>query len=212
MEANTRNRTLALAALLHNINGVNQIASRGYVDADVLAASINSILSDNVDSIEDLFGGLDNLKTGLQALLNQLGASTLTPDGRPRDMEATRYSVSLFHLENKLNNNPTVFKTLLRGIEEAQNQLEFFEPTHENMISRLAELYTQTISKIGPRIIIKGEQQHLANPDNAARIRVLLLAGIRAALLWRQAGGTRWKLLFSRGSIQKETELLLKRL
>lgn len=76
MEANTRNRTLALAALLHNINGVNQIASRGYVDADVLAASINSILSDNVDSIEDLFGGLDNLKTGLQALLNQLGAST----------------------------------------------------------------------------------------------------------------------------------------
>jgi len=212
VEANTRNRTLALAALLHNINGVNQIANRGYVDTDVLAASINSILSDNVDSIEDLYGGLDNLKTGLQALLNQLGASTLAQDGRPRDMEATRYSVSLFHLEHKLNNQPDVFKTLLSGIEDAQRQLEFFEPTHENMISRLAELYTQTISKIGPRIIIKGEQQYLANPENAARIRVLLLAGIRAALLWRQAGGTRWKLLFSRGKIQTETELLLKHL
>jgi len=39
----------------------------------------------------------------------------------------------------------------------------------------------------------------------------LLLAGIRAALLWSQAGGTRWKLLFERGKMQREAEALLKR-
>jgi high frequency lysogenization protein len=46
--------------------------------------------------------------------------------------------------------------------------------------------------------------------DNAAKIRALLLAGIRAALLWRQAGGDRWKLIFSRSAMQKEAQQLLK--
>ncbi|MGD8349299.1 MAG: DUF489 family protein, partial [Gammaproteobacteria bacterium] len=32
----------------------------------------------------------------------------------------------------------------------------------------------------------------------AARVRASLLAGIRAAVLWRQLGGNKWKLLFAR--------------
>ena len=58
--------------------------------------------------------------------------------------------------------------------------------------------------------MIKGDQTHLANPENAAKIRTLLLAGIRAALLWRQAGGNRWKLIFARGAMQKEAQGLLR--
>jgi high frequency lysogenization protein len=58
--------------------------------------------------------------------------------------------------------------------------------------------------------MIKGDQAHLSNVDNAAKIRALLLAGIRAALLWRQAGGDRWKLIFSRSAMQKEAQQLLK--
>ena len=34
--------------------------------------------------------------------------------------------------------------------------------------------------------------------DNAAKIRALLLSGIRSARLWRQLGGHRWQLIFSR--------------
>jgi len=37
----------------------------------------------------------------------------------------------------------------------------------------------------------------------------LLLAGIRATLLWRQCGGSRWKLLFFRKKIQDEAKFLL---
>jgi high frequency lysogenization protein len=58
--------------------------------------------------------------------------------------------------------------------------------------------------------MIKGDQNYLANPENASKIRALLLAGVRAALLWRQAGGNRWKLIFSRGAMQKEAQLFLK--
>jgi len=36
-----------------------------------------------------------------------------------------------------------------------------------------------------------------------------LLAGIRAALLWRQAGGTRWKLLLERGKLQQQADTFL---
>ena len=35
-------------------------------------------------------------------------------------------------------------------------------------------------------------------PQNADLIRALLLAGIRAAFVWRQSGGARWKLIFQR--------------
>ncbi len=212
MEANTRNRTIALAALFQAVDGVSQIASSGRVDQDTLSSAINSLLAEDSDSIEDLYGGLGELRTGLRLLMHQLGSGSLDQDGRPKNVEATRYTINLLYLEKKLSANPETFRQLLDGITGAQEQLEFFEPTHSNIISRLAEVYTNTISKIGPRIIIKGDQTYLGNPDNAAKIRVLLLAGIRAALLWRQAGGNRWKLLLTRGAMQKEARHLLRNL
>ncbi|TXH66727.1 MAG: high frequency lysogenization protein HflD [Thiothrix sp.] len=210
MQANNRNRTLALAALFQNVEGVNQLATTGQVNNELLTQAINSLLMESPDEIEDLYGGIAGLKTGLQVLLYQLGAGRLTPEGKPKNLEATRYAVNLLYLEKKLAADQTTFRSVIQGIEAAQQQLEFFPLTHPNMIARLAELYSQTISKIGPRIIIKGEQQHLSNPDNAAKIRALLLAGIRSALLWRQAGGDRWKLLLTRGKMQAEAQQLLK--
>jgi high frequency lysogenization protein len=46
--------------------------------------------------------------------------------------------------------------------------------------------------------MVRGEPNYLQNPDNQNRIRALLLAGIRAAWLWRQMGGNRWRILFGR--------------
>lgn len=209
MEANTRNRTIALAALFQAVDGVNQIASTGNVDQEILKSAINSLVADESGSIEDLYGGIGNLRTGLRSLMHQLGGGSLAQDGRAKNVEATRYTINLLYLEKKLSADPENYNKLMQGIISAQAQLEFFEPTHTNVIARLAETYTDTISKIGPRIIIKGDQTHLGNPDNAAKIRVLLLAGVRAALLWRQAGGNRWKLLLARGTMQKEAHRLL---
>jgi high frequency lysogenization protein len=46
--------------------------------------------------------------------------------------------------------------------------------------------------------MVQGDPRHLHAPDNQNRIRALLLAGIRAAWLWRQVGGSRWKILLGR--------------
>lgn len=209
MEANTKNRTIALAALFQCVEGVNQVANTGKIDNDLYRTCINSVLTDNNESVESLYGSISELKVGLRSMMYQLGSGQLTPDGNAKDMEATRYTLGLLHLENKLNKNSDVFKELLDGIKNTQEKLKHFDIDHENITASLAEVYASTISELGPKIMIKGDQESLANPKNAAKIRALLLAGIRAALLWRQAGGTRWKLLWERGKLQKQADNFL---
>ncbi|MFM2320089.1 MAG: high frequency lysogenization protein HflD, partial [Pseudomonadota bacterium] len=80
MQANNRNRTLALAALFQSVEGVNQIATTGQVNAELLTQSVNSLLMEHPKELEDLYGGIAGLKTGLEVLLYQLSASRLTPD------------------------------------------------------------------------------------------------------------------------------------
>ncbi|PID45856.1 MAG: lysogenization regulator HflD [Proteobacteria bacterium] len=212
MEHSTRNRTIALAALFQCIDGVIQLANTGNCDEELFESCVNSLLIDDAMSAEALYGGLDKLKPGLSSMMHQLGSGRTDPNGRAKQLDATQYAISVLSLEKKLSRNPEVFQKLMDGIVEAQKQLEFFPATHTNMVARLAELYSNTISTLGPRIMIKGEQMHLTNTDNAARMRTLLLAGIRAALLWNQAGGGRWKLLFERGKMQREASNLLKRI
>lgn len=212
MESNTQNRAIALAAVFQCVDGVSQIANTGNIDDTLFNTCINSVLNDSANTAEDLYGGLDNLKTGLTSMMYQLGSGQMTPDGKAKDMEATRYALGLLHLEKKLNNNPEMFQQLLHGIKDTQKKLEFFDVGHENITASLAEIYTNTVSKIGPKIMVKGEQSHLSNPANASKIRALLLSGIRAALLWRQAGGNRWKLLLERGKLQKQANNFLNNL
>ena len=46
-----------------------------------------------------------------------------------------------------------------------------------------------------------GDPNVLQREENAARVRALLLAGIRSAVLWRQTGGRRWQLIFRRRKV-----------
>ena len=209
MESHTQNRTIALAALFQCVEGVNHIANTGHVDADLYKTCINSILTEDSGSAEKLYGSLKELKIGLKSMMYQLASSPMTPDGKPKKLELTRYALCVIHLENKLNSNKAVFEELINGIQSNQEKLNHFDIEHENITASLADLYTRTISNIGPKIMIQGEQTHLANPKNAAKIRTLLLAGIRAALLWRQAGGSRWKLLLERRKLQRQADSFL---
>ncbi len=213
MENSIRNRTIALSALFQCVNGVIQLASKGTCDEGLFESCVNSLLNDDAENAEALFGGLVQLEPGLRAIQYQLGnAKAEDLDERKKQLDATRYSINLLALEKKLSRNPQVLKKLMDGITEAQKQLDFFPATHTNMIARLAELYSNTISTLGPRIMIQGDQNYLTNTTTAAKMRTLLLAGIRAALLWKQAGGSRWKLLMERGKMQGEAEILLARI
>lgn len=204
MEHSLHNRTLALAAVFQCAADADQLARTGTLEPGALQPLLQSILVLDADSLEAVYGGMGNLRTGLQVLQRQLDS----PE-RAKTIEVMRYAVSLLHLERRLAKRPEMLARLENGIENAQRQVEYFGIDHENVISSLASLYRETISELGPRIVVRGEQIHLANENVASRIRVLLLAGIRAAVLWRQAGGTRLRLLFTRKSILREVERLL---
>ena len=203
MTPSPRNRAIALAALFQACELVRQIAWNGRADPEPFATCIGSVLALEAPDVDQLYGGVRALRVGLDALTAQLAENP-----RGRNLELTRYAIGVLHLERRLTKNAAMVAQLRTGLEKAQAQREFFGPTHENMIARLAELYQQTISQIGPRIIVQGEQTYLSNPDNAAKIRSLLLAGIRAAVLWRQAGGNRWRLIFGRKSLLSEARAL----
>ena len=108
--------------------------------------------------------------------------------------------------------NPQMLETLSTGIELAHRQSEHFSITHENVIANIADLYSRTISKLGPRIMVNGEQHHLTNTTVSNKIRTVLLSGILCAVLWQQLGGRRWHILFQRNRYIQEAEKLLNKI
>lgn len=195
MEKNDKNRTIALAGVFQASALVLKLATEGQADEADCRTIIESLFRDNVESIEEVYGGLDNLRSGFTLLSGLLA----NPGKTPEAIDITRYSIGLIHLEGRLRKQPDMGEKILEGINEARRQKEYFnDACNPAVIGKLADTYQQTISTLGPRIVIKGEQTHLSNTDTAAEIRALLLGGIRAAVLWRQAGGNKLRLMLGR--------------
>ena len=203
MNKSIHNQTIALAGVAQAVNLVQQIAKHGAADTAAMEASIGSILKIDADDVEDVFGGLNGLNIGLQQLSKQLG-------GPPAiDPEQVKYAATLVFLERKLVSKPKFLDEIKTGIEVAAAEAEQLPSVlDERVLTKLASLYQNTISKLHPRIIINGEQVYLTNSENTTKIRALLLAGIRSAFLWRQCGGNRWKFLLFRSKIFNEVQRL----
>ena len=197
------NQTMALAGISQAAALVQQLATTGTAENEPMQASIGSILKIDSDSVDDIYGGLAGVKFGLQQLQQQLTSTRIA------NPEQARYAASLVFLEKQLAKRPDMLQTIQTGIEKAQLQAAHFELLHENILANLGDLYHQTVSTLQPRIMVNGEQVYLSNSDTVNKIRSLLLAGIRSALLWRQCGGSRWKFLFFRKKLQDEIERLL---
>lgn len=213
MAHNRTDQTIALAGLYQATLLVHQIASSGKYDQDDLETCIQSIFRVDIDQAEDAYGGAQRLRNGLDTLIEQF-ASPRHPasTGRHPELYITRYVAGILVLERRLVKNPEMLGNVRQGIERARQQAEHFSLLHDNVLASLAHLYSETISTLRPRIMVQGEHIHLANDTNANRIRALLLAAIRAAVLWRQCGGNRWHLFLSRRAIVDEAVALRKRL
>lgn len=201
---NFQNRTLALAGVFRSAFLVKELSTHGSIKESLLEESVNSIFCTSPEQPLDVFGSVEQLSIGLQGIRDQFGS-----DASKRDMDVARYVVSLLFLEQRLAKKPDVLDTLSSGIELASRQSEHFSTIHENVIANLADLYSKTISLIGPRIMVSGDQQYLSNPATANQARVLLLSGIRSAVLWQQLGARRWHILFSRNKYVEEAKNLL---
>lgn len=206
-------RTLALAGLFQAARLAQQLAREGRAEPGAFAASIQSLMLIDAPSTDAVYGGARGVTTGLELLRSKLTGNT-----QANDAELARYVIAMIHLEGQLRRQTDMQEVIRRGIEAAREQMKFFEATendetvHPRLVEKLADLYTQTISTLSPRIMVNGEHGHLSNPSIAAKVRAVLFAGIRAAFLWHQLGGNRWQLLFSRRKIAVEAGNILENL
>ncbi|ADJ27997.1 high frequency lysogenization protein HflD [Nitrosococcus watsonii] len=201
------NRTLALAGIIQALNSVQQIARQGNAPIDTVATSLASVFKMNPKSAEDVYGNIEGISVGLQVLGQQLNRKSYRTDP-----ELLRYLTNIMYLEQRLKKRPRILAQIADQIKHIEPQTEELSPADPSIIARLADTYVSTISTLTPRIQIRGEETHLRQPENIERIRALLLAAIRSAVLWRQMGGTRLHLLFQGRQLLYETHTLLKRI
>lgn len=197
-----RDRVLALAGIYQAAHCAQQIARRGQVDANAMEALIYSLFQTDPESTEAVFGEVSRVAPGARELVAQLAGKTT------RNLELMRYAILLVQLERKLASNRPMLSQIADGIAAVKTRLEHFPMLHPNILAQLAEIYSATLSRLQPRIIVHGEPLHLQNPENVNRIRSLLLAGIRAARLWRQIGGSRWQILLGRKRLLAQAKSL----
>jgi len=196
MDSAINDRTLALAGVFQAAQLVQRTARFGSPHGPTYGPCINTLFTLNPPNTEAVYGGVQGIERGLKVLCDQLDNRS-----EARDMELTKYVVQLLHLQRQLSKNKAMVKVLHDGIVAIKSLAEQTCATDERVIDQLADLYSNTISTLNPRILVSGEQQYLSDPKIANQIRALLLAGIRSAVLWRQCGGSRWKLLLERGKL-----------
>lgn len=200
-------QVIALAAVVQAASLVQQVARHGSADEEAVKALLGGILETDPDSTDAVFGGLSQLRPGLSTLLTQL-----TAQGNVKDVEITRYVISLLALERRLASRPSTLSMLGERIGQVKRQLSMQELMDERTVASLASIYVELISPLGPRIQVAGNANLLKTPAVQNQLRALLLAGLRAAVLWRQVGGRRLQLLFNRKRIGDTARYLLQSL
>jgi high frequency lysogenization protein len=184
-------RVIALAGVLQACRLVRELAATGRARAGAAEASLASVFRIDADSAADVFGGISGVRLGLETLLSQFEAGE-------RDLALTQLVLGVLRLERRLARNPRMLAALGSGIEQVRRQMDHFGIAHPTVQGRLAELYVETLSQLRPRVIVHGNPMHLSSNPVVEQIRALLLAAVRAAVLWRQVGGGQIRLLLRR--------------
>ncbi len=202
---NWDDRTLALAGVFQSAALVEQLATTGRVEQRELETAIKGLFEQNPDNIEDVYGSTKALLTGLNQMRDVL-KRTSTPQAN----NIVRYVMGIIHLQKKLMKRSDMLNIIGSRLQQSAQQAELFEPAHENVIANLADIYTSTISTFSFRIQVTGDYNYLQQPRVGNQIRVLLFAGIRSAILWRQLGGNRLQVITKRKAIIESTNELIK--
>jgi len=211
MATSFTNRTLALAGIFQSAALVHQLATTGNADEEAALNSIDSLFMIDADDVPAVFSGTEGVSLGLKTLASFAGNNK-----NEANLVMLSYVFSLMHLTHKLLRQPDLLEQLSQLIKGVQRQKDYFnsmqqEPgINQTLVSRFADIYSETISTLQPRIIVKGNPEYLQQENIVNRIRCLLLAGARAAVLWEQLGGGRIQFLFRRKHFAATAERMLK--
>jgi high frequency lysogenization protein len=195
MNKTIENRILALAGILQAADLVNELATHGDCNPAAFKSSIESIYKLDAANVLDIYDNqIKNLELGLATF-----EKIMNKDKKIFQKQIVRIFFNLVHLQKKVSKQKKMLDALRTRIEKAVSQTEYFQNTvHPNILANLADGYTEMIGQFNFRIMIQGNKQYLTQIDILHKIRALLLAGLRSAVLWDQLGGSRWNILFQR--------------
>ncbi len=199
-----RDQTIALAAVYQSAVLAHELANSGAVrDNKSWEVSLNSLYKIDAASTEDIF---DNDLSGLALGLNTM-IKTFNKDNYY--INVMKYTITLLSLAGKLQQRGEMMDAIEKGLSDSKVLQNTEEPFNHAVVGKLAQVYSNTISQMQPRVIVAGQPFHLKDKAITEKIRAILLAGIRAAILWRQLGGNQLQLLFKRKTYIDEAKRLL---
>ncbi|RDL43044.1 lysogenization regulator HflD [Marinomonas piezotolerans] len=206
MQHDEKEQAIALAALFQASELVATLARKGTLDKDFAEPLLDSVLIVSAPATVDIYGGQFECQGNL-ALGRRIAKQVM---GKQRDAvnpDTIRYALSLIHLESKLQKDNSMLSAIGQRLGQLERAMEHYESSmHENLIAGISGMYQDTLSKMPFRIQVHGDSRFLQQPQTAHQVRALLMAGIRAAMLWRQLGGRRWHLIFKRKLLVKHLE------
>lgn len=177
-------RVLALAGLAQALAQVRRIAETGAADAGVLATAMDSVFRIDAESPAAVFGDTDAVAPGLRLLRAYLRNES-------DDALLPRLGLAVLQLERRFVRDAAagrVHEGILRIAPDATSK----GSTHPDVLAALGALYSTTVSGLRPRVMVQGNPHYLGQAGVVAEIRAALLAALRAAVLWRQVGGSLW--------------------
>jgi high frequency lysogenization protein len=204
MQPSLANQIIGLAGLCQAVSLLQSLARHNTLEPELYKTTLASVANLNPDSPLAVYGDDPaNLTSGLQLIISQLG------DTGKKDVELTRYLVGVLALERKLDKNRGNMAELGKQLGQLERQLQHFSVTDETIVGRLADIYTECISSLGSRIQVFGQPDLLKQTAVQQKVRALLLSAVRAAVLWRQAGGSRLNFIFKRRKLVAAAKQML---
>ncbi|MEE4362160.1 MAG: high frequency lysogenization protein HflD [Pseudomonadales bacterium] len=197
MNYDTRDRVLALAGVFQAATLVADIAHGRGLDEAAFRSTLESLLVENADTTAEVFGGEAGVRLGLL-----MTRDALDPARQRGQTEVLRYAFAIVQVERRFSKRRDLQQIVDTRMTRLRDQLAHFDILHETIVGAVASLYQDTISTLRQRIQVVGNAAALQDERNADRIRAALMGGVRAAVLWHQVGGRRWRLLLNRRAVQ----------
>ncbi|HEY0332210.1 MAG TPA: high frequency lysogenization protein HflD [Stenotrophomonas sp.] len=204
MNSTIDQRVLALAGLAQALQQVRRIADTGQSEASAVRTAMDSVFRIDADSAEEVFGARGDVAQGLRLLHNYFRNQT-------QDEVLPRLALAVLQLERRFVREPATVAAVAAGIAAtARKAQELGDSGHPDVLSTLGTLYADSISHLKPRVMVQGNPHYLGQAGVVAEIRALLLAAVRAAVLWRQLGGSMWDFLFAKKAMSEAVDRALR--
>lgn len=197
-------QALTLAAVLESAMLVDQLARTGSAPASEIETLTGSLFVFEFDDVAEVFGGANAMHLGISRLRDLCRQGT-TGAGK----QVMQYAMSMLYLADKLRRDTDKLSIIRTRLGHTAFKQAHFDADLDNIAASVSAVYQDTLSQYRYRVQVSGSAEHLQNNRIADRVRTLLFAGVRAAILWRHVGGSRLQFLLNRKRIAQACNELL---